>query len=200
MTAFSKKPDDLSQWRGYAQRPGGFSLGYDRRELEADGRECNVEFIDVNYDSATQAEEVAVLLKKTYREASEDPQCHKAPWNHNSHRLFYNRHISRFTNDLVGIAARSKHWAFADEAEVRAITRGTRMPGQKPPRTLNHRQSGSLVVPYVEWQTRESSLDGPLKHVLVGPGPHQEQLVEVTQGMCRRHVRVEASEIPFRNW
>jgi hypothetical protein len=193
VSCFSKKrADDLSQWRGYARRPPGFALGFAPDALTTAADAEGFDLVPCEYDLATQKDTVTTVVRSSYAalraqsgfDENADPRVIMSK--------FYNETFMSICRLLVVECMRSKSPAFTDEEEHRVISRA-RLIGGKAFADVQYRQSGSLIVPFVTWKI------SPLRFVLVGPGPHADDVVAVVKRMCP-DVEVGKSAVPYRNW
>jgi hypothetical protein len=116
---------------------------------------------------------------------------------------------------LLTVAPRYKHEKFSAEKEWRLIRR---QPALSPPPMLplRFRQSGSLIVPYLELKlhspvddsmsvspTGELPGNSPVAAITIGPSPYPDELsysvnhMAVSKGLF---LDVSVSQVPFRNW
>jgi hypothetical protein len=191
-SCFSKRADDLSQWRAYARTPPGFALGYEPSELIAAATAEEFDLVPCEYDLATQKDTVTTVVRNSYAMLRAQPDFDENANPRDIISRFYNQTFMTICRLLVIECVRCKSPAFADEEEHRVISRA-RLVGGKALTDVQYRQSGSLIVPYVTWTI------SPLRFVLVGPGPHADDVVEVVKRMCPG-VGVDKSAVPFRNW
>jgi hypothetical protein len=202
VTCFSKEADDLSQWRSYTPHPPGFAIGFDEEELRLVGSSSGFSLLECRYpDKEELAEAVRVAFEAATQGLEEDRLTIRPGADSKELAEFLNTWMPQIVGPIVALALRNKHPKFRAEREVRLT--GTSVGGVVPGLTVKYRVSGSLVVPYVKIPARREKLPSPIKHIMVGPCPHQEAVIAATQQICAQH-EVEAevipSEIPFRNW
>ena len=128
------------------------------------------------------------------------------------------QHVSKWAAGIAGelllLIPRYKNQKFSDEEEWRLIRRQavlTRRPALK----LQFRQSGSLIVPYLAMPQHVpakeedvfgdgATIESPIAAITIGPSPHREELCgavgEMTARIGLSLVKVESSNVPFRNW
>jgi hypothetical protein len=116
-------------------------------------------------------------------------------------------------NELLILIPRYKDPKFAAEKEWRLIRRQPVLDRELA-LDVEFRQSGSLVVPYLEMplhsritqkEVRSSGkpVDTPIARIVIGPSPHPDELEHAVKEMALRHriaIHVENSAVPFRNW
>jgi hypothetical protein len=104
IACFSKKPDVLSQWRGYADGGRGWSIGFDGRAIDA----MPVSLLDVVYDPDQQVVEVCNFLAAMY-----------IIWRQKGGE--FSEAVGRDAALLGSLIHAYKHPSFQEEQEVRAI-------------------------------------------------------------------------------
>jgi hypothetical protein len=162
ISCFSKNPDVLSQWRGYAKDGTGVALGFDATKLSR----IAATFLNCDYDFDTQVARMTARLKA----------CHAlrddfTPEQHGVH--------------LFGALPSLKNPAFREEAEVRAVhllnvqitEDGIHLvdPGGEAfghtaagcPVEFNIRDNG--IVAYIDLPYVEGEPDGAIVEVVLGP-------------------------------
>ncbi|UVC09129.1 DUF2971 domain-containing protein [Rhizobium sp. TH2] len=104
IACFSKKPDVLSQWRGYADDARGFAVGFSAHVL----KKLPVSLLEVEYVRETQVKEMKVAIGATYLKnlESDDP---------------YGRDFRDDCLLLANWMFAFKSEAFAEEQEVRCL-------------------------------------------------------------------------------
>jgi Protein of unknown function (DUF2971) len=201
VSSFSKVADDLSQWRGYARTPPGFALGFDIDLLSAATKNERFELVPCEYKLAAQKAAVTAVVQRHYealkKEAGFDEHLHPSAVT----TRFYSATFGHICRDLVVECMRCKSPAFEGEEEYRVIASEQFGAGRVfTEAEVFYRQSGSLVVPYVKWKiSRATGAPSPLRFVLVGPGPHADEVIAVVRRMCP-DVGVGKSAVPYRNW
>jgi hypothetical protein len=203
VASFSKKRDDLSQWRAYGGAGPGFSLGFARDALELLGTAEQFDVVDCEYDLKKQKEE----LKKNIEAKAEAMRAAERKIEKNFDAKVREEFFDKWSFELFKVvervAVRNKSPSFSDEREVRLVMRPGRRPPSLSPLSVRFRQSRSLVVPYVEIPTLCHGQPSPIKQVVVGPCAHSSEVAEaIQQLLAQKHLTavVKSSSIPFRNW
>lgn len=104
ISCFSKEPDVLSQWRGYADDSRGWSIGFEGQAIDA----MPVTLLDVLYDREQQLAEVRNFLAAmylTWREQGGD----------------FQRVVGDDASLLASLLLAYKHPSFREEREIRAL-------------------------------------------------------------------------------
>ena len=104
ISCFSKKPDVLSQWRGYADNARGWSIGFSGRAINA----MPVSLLEVVYDPDQQVEEMCNLLAAMY-----------ATWRDKGGE--FREAVGQDAALLASFIHAYKHPSFKEEQEVRAL-------------------------------------------------------------------------------
>jgi hypothetical protein len=149
ISCFSKDPDVLSQWRGYADNAQGWAIGFDGVAL---GR-MPTTLLEVLYDRDQQIEEVrnelAMLFLKFKDSGAE-----------------FNESVGRDAAILASYLLAYKHPSFREEQEIRAIhelrvdlaedgwhliDEGGIVDGQEVAgETVSYRTDGAAIIAYVD--------------------------------------------------
>jgi hypothetical protein len=208
VTCFSKQPDDLSQWRGYANNIPGFAIGFDPTLLRNRLERWGFVLQDCIYDPSDQEAVVRSEISQMFgRLTSRKGFADMGPGEKVLALDGVSDHYG--LGSFVEIAARFKSQKFKSENEVRAIRRSFSrdIDDDKDPHAplqLKYRRSRTLVVPFWEWSLRKSeNEESPIKCVMVGPGPHKHEVATAVNDLCHDHrvnALVTTSRIAFRNW
>jgi hypothetical protein len=209
ITSFSERDDDLSQWRAYGGNRGPmFSVGFNPTALEQKANEHSFELDEVIYRRQNILAHLNIAFKPVITDISASlgipsgiPQQ-------------ISRHVARIAQELFAVVPLCKNPKFSDEKEWRLIRRQPALT--KLPRLPTHfRQSGSLIVPYLEMPLHIAmtefevidtgrDIESPVAAITIGPSPHPEQLEAAVEEMVWRTgltlVKVQMSAVPYRNW
>ena len=200
---FCADDDLLTQWKTYGAWGSGFSIGFDRRELELalpslvppadmiDGPD--VSLTRVVYSEEEQKESFRLHFDECVSQLPANPSP---------------KDIKKAATDIAADAARSacrfKHPAFASEKEWRIVISSDPF-GSGAPKPLSFRASSRTVIPYLK-TTRQADKKLPIVSITIGPTLNQElsyqsvmQLL-VENGYCddeNRSVTVTNSNVPL---
>lgn len=200
IACFSKSPDVLSQWRGYADDARGVSIGFRADVLN----KMPISMLEVEYDREKQIREMKLALAAMYLAEIE----RGAKWG------------AEFVDDCRVFAAWSygfKSDAFREEQEVRLLhvltvkklegaiqlvdvdeteTDGTVTPGQK----VKFRVANGALVAYVDLPLPRGDLTKLMPELWVGPrnknGPGN--LMYLLGGHGISHTRLNISRATYR--
>lgn len=179
---FSRRGDDLSQWRGYSKSQVGISMGFKRGALVGHNKLklCPVLYGDETADAFERVFDT--YLNRHAAICDTDPDS-------------WRRGLAR---ELMGICARSKAEAWREEQEERlvAFTHGlTKRP--------KYRIGESHLIAHLSL-TLDTLLPGSLSSVVVGPHPDnyitQQTVTEFLSRMfsTSSRIRVERSSTKLR--
>ena len=190
VTSFSERADDLSQWRGYAHSTPSFSLGFARDALESVGGSI----LNCEYNPLLQTSEIAEIARASLNSSIAKYKASKS--RAASSYFFWDTMIrERILFQLGDIAERNKSPKFADEKEVRLVFRD-------PPKTsIRYRKARSMIAPYFAWHTHAKGKLSPLRCVVVGPSPHQHDILLAAHSMLRQYgheASIALSDVPYR--
>ncbi|WP_299494975.1 DUF2971 domain-containing protein [uncultured Shewanella sp.] len=203
-TSFSKKPDLLSQWRGYTPNEGGYCIGFDRSKLKRrlvkgnknTGDDKNrhlgghVSFI---YDCLYDEEEQNVIVNNVVDELIKLHNLYRSQENNSDLRDII--HINTFI-DLSVHQATFKNKHFCEEDEVRYVFSLDKPDIQEKP----FFRAGNILKSYYEL----SIPDDAIKEIYIGPCEN----IELKKLSLEHYFRcsnidptdmIKLSEIPFRN-
>ncbi|MEQ1551632.1 DUF2971 domain-containing protein [Sphingorhabdus sp.] len=149
IACFSKEPDVLSQWRGYADDSRGWAIGFDGQAIAA----MPVTMLNVVYDSEQQLAEVRNFLAAMY-----------LLWREQGGE--FRDVVGRDASLLASFLLAYKHPSFREEQEVRALHElrvdltengcqlidegGTADGVEVAGETVGFRAVGATIVPYVD--------------------------------------------------
>jgi hypothetical protein len=198
VVCFSRKSDDLNQFRSYADDARGYAIGFDSDELISSLDMKQFVFLEeINYGDKN---EIRAFLKKRL---SEDKAIEDAK------NLEEKSRIERegLTPALPGIplflrgpshsvevgmyAYKTKH--YQEESEIRII-----VSTQEP----EYRSRGYKIIPFVKLDFKNLL---PIKEIIVGPGQEKstrDNTIKAIYDLCvkrqGKHINVTPSDIDYR--
>jgi len=197
VTAFSSKPDSLSQWRAYA-RPFGFAIGLDVTHVLAVATDPvdAVLFYRCVYEPRKQLEIIRYginyLIEEYDRRKREPVPPPDLVAQFGAHFLVL----------LLSMAASLKHPAFEEESEWRLVARLLASRAQVLVRRA--RIGPRMFIPYVELPIGTKANPLQVAKVIIGPTPNYplarqglDGLLHETQTVVRN---IDDSKVPFRDW
>ena len=188
LTCFSKRQNDLSQWRAYSDSGTGYSLGFDSARLIANAGAFHL--LQVEYHLERQQERISSFFRSlaTIEEDLPDTSA---------------RYICECMEEvLLTFIVSFKNQAYSEEEEWRLVnlhSNGTLAPG------LEFRATNGRIVPHVAVAAREGDKPLlPLVSVTVGPGATRGAVKSMEQALTKfgysaDAVDVISSNIPFRS-
>lgn len=211
VTCFCTKGDLLSQWRGYADTGGGYSLklrftpltqihSFKREEI---GASQPLQLRRVIYDADQQHRLMRDLIIGVCERCAEVPSACSSDSDDTSR--WFSAGLGVF-NAVADLILSFKHTAFEEEGEWRLVRTPTR--GEAVPQRRFRAVNGQLV-PYIVSPISEAG-GFPMRHVLCGPGLHAERATYAVRQLIQtasvsshaisidfESVKVEHSAVPF---
>lgn len=175
--SLSQKGDDLSQWRGYCPKEGGFSIGFDSDKLLSIIENSKSMFHTEKciYDLDIQKDEISSMFDDIHN---------------------YNNFMDILL-DIIVMSSHYKHDKFKDEREFRIIHYGTSDERK-------YREGNSMIIPYIEGNLLGEDGKLPISKIIAGPTPHKElskvSVDSLLKSIGYEDVDVESSEIPYSSW
>jgi len=185
VTCFCSDPSLLSMWRAYANRGGGYCLGFDSselRNLEQPSEDRRQRF---NWLFQMVYGEPEISFKDSLRElAGRIEQDPARPLGFAVARI---------------LAGKIKHESFKEEREWRIIVDDPTFE------EMHFRQGHSTIIPYIDLRRQPEGEERllPLRRVVCGPTlRNDDELLETVKWMLAKHgydrVVVERCGIPYR--
>lgn len=193
--SFSADGDVLSQWRAYAGRASGFSIGFSGSFLRAVSDELEFWLVPVLYEEGEQRALVRALLEDVLAENLE----RRANPTHGKSHLTRppGGNLVAYLNRYAPIL---KHKSFSEEREWRVISRPLSCSYDR----FGYRAGASMLVPYFRIPLSSEQRPFSIEEIIIGPTPHPEQSIRSVQGLLTKHklkkTTVRNSESPYRNW
>lgn len=163
ITSFCENGDLLSQWRGYANRGGGYAIGVSitRSQIETDGGIFGA--FKIIYEGIEQQ----VSLDKLLQNALEHLNCYQFPEMHNAEFVeICKRHAIVLTWFLKLACARFKNNAFSEEKEWRFFAQKKENDSE----AMEFREANGLLIPYLRFPIEADGIE--VKRIVCGPTLH----------------------------
>ncbi|HZY74549.1 MAG TPA: DUF2971 domain-containing protein [Edaphobacter sp.] len=195
VTSFSRRGDQLSQWRAYCPQSGGYAIGISGSALAKTARAHENRFLaQCVYDRETHQEVIEELITAVEAVSVERRDAGASP-----DRVY--REAYKLLGRLMPLVAPIlKHASFEEEAEWRLISLGSSFENAKP----QFRMGKSTLVPYFQHSLQLKDTVLPIEEVVIGPTPHPDLAREATDNLLRsRHAgaaEIRSSLIPYRAW
>ena len=197
--SFTKKGDDLNQWRAYCPHNNGFCIGFSKSELYKRTENLiarNAMFLE---DCLYLKEKQENLIRQAIDEAL--TEFEKDFGNSADKKKTFNDCLLDFMLRLLRIIPRLKHASFMEEKESRLIYVKLIKTAEEP---VNFRAGKSMLVPYIEFPLSDKDDITILKKIIVGPTPHMHLSVSAAKSLLEtykvRDCEVVRSEVPYRDW
>jgi hypothetical protein len=193
---FCENPDILSQWRAYADRGGGYAIGFDMEDLGRAGGKRHLSLFPVDYGAGRNEELLAHDIKALCEALVHCAQQSPA----NDDVL-----ISAACEDLkLAFIFRLfwlKHPGFAEEKEWRILANFDSTDVTR----IKFRQGQTTLVPYVELEPSEfgdAMEQLPIREVVHGPTAHPQLAAQALHALFKKHgfnaPRIWGSTMPLR--
>jgi hypothetical protein len=191
--SLTEEGDLLSQWRGYCEPGGGYSLGFSPAFLRPFLNDHGFFLAPCIYDDTGHralVEEVVDNVSLAFRQVRQDSG---APFEELKDKM-----LPGFFALFSRIAPMIKHRSFAEEREWRIVSG---LIADDSPH-LGHRLGRSMLIPYFELPLQANASRFRVEEIVVGPTQHQYiAMNSLTSLLSREGVQWQAvrpSHIPFR--
>lgn len=208
--SFSQNPNQLSQWRAYCPKHGGFSIGFDVNKLiKLNGEN----FYKCIYDQELKEklitpvieefcenvqkliDDVRLTFSKEWEKKFSVMKIEKYPgYPQKKHFDLEKNHIF-IKYELAKIAAQLKDVSFQDENEYRFIYIGSKSEFEN----IEFRSNQSLIIPYRILKIENDSI----KNIVIGPSLNQIQnlnSINLLKESLKMNFEIITSDIPYRGW
>lgn len=204
LACFSRKRDDLGQWRAYGDNGRGFAIGFapPMFAIEDPAFQTHIEKIylgSVVYDQtealSRHREAIGWALDDFLAAARLNPHLMKSSVKRDA--FLQEMRTSLIASPLIWYSLTAKHHAYRDEDEVRQVLLGA---GDDLKPCIQTRVRGSEIVPYVAapWRVREA---GMIEEIVVGPAASfgaEEAVIAMLRSCGVDGVKVTRSGIRYR--
>ena len=208
ITCFSEKPDQLSQWKGFANQGSGFSVGFDSKELFFNKRSypyvlCSLK--KVKYDEIIQKNILVKDLNSFYEKLIKiKPEFYK-------YESLEDEASSVLAYSLFKHSIYFKHKAFEEENEWRIVTpdlstfNGIR---NKEAVIVKFMSNNNNIIPYIELKLKpkHSSFRNkqklPIDEIIIGPKIsfeiNKKSVLKILDHNGFKEIKITNSEIILR--
>lgn len=204
LACFTRKRDDLGQWRAYGDNGRGFAIGFASPmfAIEDSALKTHIHKIylgSVVYDrteALSRHREAIDWAKAEFLEAAR-LHSHLMKLSVNRDAFVKEMRTSLIASPLIWYSLTAKHHSYRDEDEVRQVLLGA---GDHLKPYIQTRVRGSEIVPYIAapWRVRDA---GMIKEIVVGPAASlgaEEAVIAMLRSYGVSDVPVKRSEIPYR--
>lgn len=189
--------DSLSQWRAYAGRTAGFSIGLNTDCIEVQASRQRFALVQCEYNERRQRELVEQLILESLEKDFNTTPSRIHP---TRPRTFIALPVGGdFAMRFARLAPMIKSHAFHEEGEWRLIsTQGVDV------RKMSFRAGVSMLIPYLDFSLG-SDKASYLSSVTVGPTPHPQLAEMAARSLLAncgvaQSVKVYSSVAPYRAW
>lgn len=193
----SEEPDLLSQWRGYTPK-GGYSIGFDKNDLQRFAAREKLRFGACVYDIAEKRELLRAVIRTAEHKLGEGSFART--YLHSADRS--EQEVQRaeaavfLSHNFTRLARLFKHPSFSEEREWRMVNLINIGDNRS-----RWRAKGNEIVPYAECPLGEDDICLFPVEIVIGPGIRfevmQATIDQMTWGRTTRP-KVRQSTIPYR--
>jgi len=192
ITSFCESGDLLSQWRGYADRGGGYAIGLSVDQNYSVYGKNKYKLIKMIYEADQQESQIENIVDRILAIV---PQV-KYPESFNAEFSEVTKQLGYFVaSTVISSGLHFKHEAFSEEKEWRFLAQ--KEPGETE--GVAFRESDGLLVPYLELPIKAEGIE--LKEIICGPTLHPQLSNRSVQMLARKrgfpNVNVVNSAIPL---
>jgi Protein of unknown function (DUF2971) len=209
VTCFSRRRDDLAQWRAYTGMGPRFSIGFRKSAFTELERVHDARLANVWYDNKIVSQGIRsrfLQVAATWLPKLIGSDIHTKRIEDLHPPLVYDLSHAMF----AGIAPLTKHEKFQAEEECRLYLPAVHRNGEKNTLPFVFRTGVRTLVPYLA--VPFADIESAIESITVGPTPHMNEAVAATKLLVAsfrkdgsryfpgRHPIVEPSEVPYRDW
>jgi len=198
VSSLSEERDALSQWRGYSNSHGGYSIGFKKDDLISliEGQGLRIE--KCIYDEVEQVDVISNVIRESLEKFKDCPEPYLDEVEITSEST------SHFLKKLTYVSTYIKDVGFSEEKEWRII-------GLVQFKDLDFRAGRSSLIPFTKINL-ESRFTDLISEIVVGHTPNMKLAVEATDCFLIKNYRrmnsssyehdftIEESQIPYRSW
>ena len=216
---FSKKRDDLNQWRAYANNGAGICLAISLIEPEEDTMESSETDTQELSEKKTNEEmpyETQFYYDKIYyvdknSDLKTEDDWNKVSGNHIEESLEdflleqeESDQIPEFPNYLKRMVAFYKNIKFEEEEEIRLLSLNNDIDSEGKPvkQKVETRYSNGFIIPYLVHSLKNKNGSSNIKEVIIGPSVKDKERLEKSirtfLDICGlQAVKISFSDIPY---
>lgn len=195
VVCFCEADDLLSQWRGYGDRGGGFSIGFNAHavlnKVQTAMPDCEVSLGRILYDETEQS----TRIEKAYNLVrSSLIRCAAGKRSQDACKEDTRVHAEAFLREAFLYAPFFKQQTFREEREWRIV-----VTGRIPYDLTRFRQHPLGPVPYIKIPLTSGSNDSAVTSLRIGPRRNHALVHRSLTLLLRgRHVEIFSSEVTLR--
>ena len=194
--SLSEQGDLLSQWRGYSNEMGGYSIGFDFDSIEFIAKKNGFELVKCIYDKEQQIKKVESVINEAINMVGQGVK-----------NGINKKSIEYFEESLLKLAPVLKDRHFSEEAEWRMV-------GIVGSISLSFRAGNSMLLPYKKISLgSKAELKAMAHEIIVGHTPNINLAKKATQSFLVKSLlskddfpidifpfNVVESKVPYRSW
>lgn len=197
--SLTENGDLLSQWRGYANSHGSFSVGFDKESIESSLESSDLFLKKCIYDKNEQVKIIKDIITESLFE------CKDFENEEDEITDIYNDSAIYFSEKISSISPIIKDRSFSEEAEWRIY-------GKISFADLSYRPGRSMLIPFYKIKFQKSLME-MIGEIIVGHTPNKDLAILATESfMVNQYLpdeddddytcpfKVKASTIPFMSW
>lgn len=195
--SFSEEGDLLSQWRGYSNKLGGYSIGFDKEELNRVFRQKKFCLMKCIYDENVQHDMVKSIVDSILEKYKDEDE----PNAQENAISMTSKCVEDFCRKIAFISPVIKSKEFSEEKEWRVMPDGWGVNFND----LDFRPGISMLIPYFNIKLGRA-IESTIKEIIVGHTPHVELAKRSTEAFIFKHWEnadkpmIKTTKIPYRNW
>jgi len=164
MLCFSKSPDLLSQWRGYADNGKGVCIGFNRDYFEKTKRvnkDKEFEIYDILYKKGQQKKIINLYIKEHFFEKDIETLLI------NYRDMRFRIEAFKITKQLLDLGIQFKNPTFSEENEVRIVHGFPELAAE--PDSFSYRFTDDNLISYVEIPLTHKKYYPVINEIILGP-------------------------------
>jgi Protein of unknown function (DUF2971) len=216
VTCFSRKRDDLNQFRSYADDGKGYLVSFDETMLIesfelSESLRRNIQLSEIVYgveNYATYLRQVVVQEKENFETEIAEYTARGQPFSGASGRIYDGFYKPELMINTAVYCCKSKHYAEEDEIRLVARANHRNEHGEDLFTNIKYRSRNGKIIPFIELKAQTGVLL-PIKEIIIGPAHDRasvEVLKDVISNLCadsrytrENQIRITASEIDYRS-
>lgn len=197
IASFSEMVDDISQWRGYCPKLGGFCIGFESEGLVDLAKKQDYLLTSCIYKTSDQISIIREIIHSFFSDTenilNDTKSENRAELTREMIKLIM--HTSR---NYWKIGSVIKNASFENEKEWRISS-----TSYKEVKRLKYIPGNSMIIPYINFPLTRDTFEMPIREIIIGPTPHpelSEQSVKMLLSSNGLKCDVKQSKIPYRAW
>lgn len=210
--SFSEKRDDLNQWRGYANTPISYCIGFapkELKEIQIKNEDFTDETVDTENTRNKRKEPIVESITNTlFYSCIYEREPQKRLIEAIIDKQFYYKEYKKdelnnfgmavqIMTDFLPVSSLYKHPSFSEEKEYRLVFENV------PRKKIQIRMGHDRFIPYIEVPIDTKNI----KDIVIGPCDNEQYIYNQTSYVCQTYDieflrstgrKLENSQVPFR--